>query len=482
MKKSVLLNFLYNEIYQILVLLIPLITTPYLSRVFNSEELGRYSFYYYIAYYFSICIMLGLNNYGNRSIAKCLGEKNAIEEAFNEIFTMQLLTGFTVLALYLVFLTYICNDKVMGLCFLPLIVASMIDVNWYFYGREQFNIVLIRNSVIKIINAALIFAFVKQPSDLILYAIIISVGILVGQVSVWPIIFKEVKLRRTHLADIRKHFKANLILFIPVIAVSIYRVMDKLMIGMLSDMSQVGLYENSDRIVSTLLSFITALGTVMLPRMSSLYAQKDSEQIVSLVRKSYAFIGIFSSVVTFGVLSISGDLVIAYLGSNYINSIPIVQLLCITIPLISFANITRTQILIPKENEKVYVGSCLAGAFVNFFINLLLIPQLGGVGAAFGTIMAEFSLFIIQFIFTRKEVPMGDSRKTVLAVYLSGLFMMISIIGLDRLILIDNLILELAIKVLFGAVVYCVTVIIFAKTTKDKYLNMFALRLFKKEL
>jgi O-antigen/teichoic acid export membrane protein len=466
MGNKILKNYIYNFTYQIAALIIPLITAPYLSRIIGVEGIGTYSYYYSIVHYFSMFVLLGISNYGNRSIARCLGDKNKIETTFSELFSLQFLCGLIVTGAYAIYLTFLCKETVLCLCYLPFIISSVFDINWFFFGQENFRIVVIRNIVIKISTTILIFLLVKSADDLPVYILIMSVGYLVSQLVVWPIVLREYKLRYPGIKKVLYHLKPNLILFIPFISVSIYRQMDKIMIGNLSSIIEVGYYENAEKLISLLLSFITAIGTVMLPRMSALYMSNNKNEINSMISKTSIVMSFMASSVAFGVASISRNLVLWFYGDAFGGSIPILKILCVTIPFICYANIIRMQILIPRGKDRTYVLSTVYGAVINLVFNILFIPKLGGIGAALGTVLAEIAVMIYQFVAVREELNLRTYVKIISFLWINGLimFIVVSMVGTISPICFSSMI----IQILIGAVVYGVGILIYYSITKDE--------------
>ena len=462
-------NYIYNLIYQVTMLLIPLVTAPYLARILGVDGIGIYSYYYSVAYYFGLFVMLGINNYGNRSIAKCLGDQDKINKVFCEIYSMQLILGLVVFLAYMCYSLMICKERLIALSYVPFIISYILDVNWLFFGQENFKIVLLRNVFIKLVTMVAIFSFVHQPSDVVIYIIIMSMGALCSQIIVWFVVFKKCKFVPVGLKDIIYHLKPNLVLFIPVVAVSIYRTMDKIMLGTMANMAQVGYYENAEKIISILLSFITALGTVMLPRMTALYESENKTQIEKMIRESIVFVSLASSIVGFGVASVANDLVIVYYGKDYLPSGVLLQILCVTVPFISYANVVRMQILVPQGKDKVYVWSCVIGAIVNLILNALLIPTLQAIGAAIGTVAAEFMVLVVQIVNAKKDMCIGQSLKSIVLFIINGMIMCVSVCLIGNCL--ERGWVSLLLKVLCGALVFVLMLLLQWKVFKDCYID-----------
>lgn len=447
MTSSVKKNFIYNVTYQLLILIIPLVTMPYISRKIGSEGIGIYSYTYSIVYYFMIFAMLGLNNYGNRTIAKVRDNKEVLSKNFKEIHLLQILTSFTMLALYIPFILvfqrkYILISLIQALY----ILSCTFDINWFFFGLEQFKITVTRNTIIKLASLVLIFTLVKTKNDIWLYTLILSGSALLSQLLLWPFVVKntiEVKIR---LNDIYKHVRPCIKLFLPVIAITIYKVMDKTMIGIFSNISEVGYYENAEKIINVPNSIITALGTVMLPRMSNLYAKGSNEKgTKKVIEKSIKIIMFLSCAMCFGLIAISKNFSVLFFGKEFIKSGYIISYLAITIIFLSWGNVIRTQFLIPREKDKEYIVSAFYGALINFCMNIIFIPRFKSIGACIGTIAAEFVVMFYQTHAVRKELPISNYIRESLPFLIKAIIMFACVYSINyfKLPLIHTIILEI---------------------------------------
>ena len=421
-------NFIYNVLYQILIMILPLITTPYIARVIGANGVGVQSYTYSVVNYFVLFAMLGVNNYGNRSIAAVRDDKEKLSKTFWSIYGLQAILSIIMLIIYMFYLIFITNEnKVIAGIQSIYIFSALLDINWFFFGIENFKITVTRNAFIKVISAFSIFIFVKKQDDLYIYSLILVIGTIISQAILWFFIKQYIYFVRVKIKDILEHLKPNLVLFVPVIAVSIYKVMDKIMIGSLSSMTQVGFYENSEKIINIPLGFIVALGTVMLPRMSNLLANgllEESKKYISISMEFVMFIAIGSS---FGLAAIAPIFVPIFLGREFTDCIDVVVLLVITILFIAWANVIRTQYLIPKKMDKVYIVSTALGAVVNFGINIFLIGIYGAKGASIGTIFAEFSVALYQTIKVKDDLDIKLYLKKSIVYIFPGLAMYLSI-------------------------------------------------------
>lgn len=450
---SVKKNFSYNIIYQILTLILPLITAPYISRTLGAKGQGIFSYTYSFATYFVLFAMLGINNYGNRTIAKNKENSKKLSKEFCTLYTMQFISAIIAIFLYIIYI-FVFGKKYQLYFLLQLIFvfSSIFDINWFFFGLEKFKLTIIRNIIIKLLSVVLIFLFVKNDNDLSIYIVIMASSTLLSNLFLWPYLFKQISFTKISLKDIIKHIKPNIMLFIPVIAVSLYKIMDKIMLGNMANMTDVGFYENAEKIINIPLSFITALGTVMLPRISNLISLNEDKKILNYIDKSMEFVLFISVAFTFGLLAIGKNFSIIFFGNKFTQTGNIIQLLAPTILFISCANVIRTQFLIPKEKDKIYIISVFIGAIVNFIINFILIPKYGSTGAAIGTIFAEFFVMFYQMYKTRKELEILKYIKLLIKFSLSG-FTMFAIINI-LIYFIRNKYILLAVQIILGCLIY----------------------------
>lgn len=257
---------------------------------------------------------------------------------------------------------------------------------------------------------------------------------------------------RPKAADMMKHLRSELILFIPIIAVSLYKMMDKIMLGRMSSIQQVGFYESSEKILNIPLGIITALGTVMLPRMSNLVAKGKVKESTRYIYNSMLFAMFLAAAMMFGIAGIAEDLVPVFLGAEYMPCILLLRVMTPTIPFIAWANVIRTQYLIPNHEDRSYIISVVLGAVVNLCINILLIPRLDAMGAVIGTVCAEASVCICQTIMVRKKMNIIQYLRDTVLFFVFGVGMLLLILSIRQLF--DNTIMVLCVEIVAGGAVY----------------------------
>ncbi len=446
-------NFIYNLIYQILILIIPLITAPYLSRVVGVSGVGTYSYTYSIVYYFMLLTLLGINNYGNRTIAKVRDNKEKRSKEFWSMYILQLVMGTIMLIIYLGYvLIFDVKYKQIALIQSLFIFSSILDINWFFFGLEEFKTTITRNTFVKIATVILIFLIVKNKDDLWKYTLIMSSMTVLSQVILWYALKNKVGFVKIQKKDIIKHIKPNLILFIPVIAISLYKMLDKVMLGSMTNVIEVGYFENAEKIANIPMTIISALGTVMLPRMSNIIAKGEEDKVNNYITKSINFVMFLSMAMCFGLVAISSEFAPYYFGTEFKKTGILIALLSFTFPFLSFANVIRTQYLIPREKDRDYIISVSLGAIVNILLNIFLIPMYKSIGACIGTIAAEATVMIYQTISVRKELNVLQYVKKSFPFVVKSILMFIIIYPISLTDM--NVISKLMIQVFMGCIIY----------------------------
>lgn len=309
-----------------------------------------------------------------------------------------------------------------------------------------------RNVIIKLLTTISIFLFVRDSSDLWLYGMLLSLGFFVSNLILWPFLFKEIPFYRPTFKECIKHITPSLILFITVLSVSLFKIMDKIMLGTMTSPLQVGYYESSEKIINVPIALIQSLGTVMLPRMTYMVANNGKDEKL-FIKNSCIFAMFLASSIGFGLMGISKEFVPFFYGEGYEPCVYLYWILLPSTLFLGFANVIRTQYLLPHGEDKVYVISAIIGATTNLCINLLLIPKLHAYGAGIGTLCAEIAVCVYQCSKAKNKLPIGEYIKDSFAFVLAGLLMFFSLIFIK--IPFPNYF-TILIKIIFGAILYLI--------------------------
>lgn len=464
MKKSIKKNYIYNLAYQILIIILPLITAPYISRVLGAENIGIYSYTTSISAYFILFGSLGVSLYAQREIAFHQENRKENSKTFWEIVLLWTITMMISIAVFCI--TFVTNGDY-GYFYRILIVeliAQCLDISWFFIGLEDFKKTVSRNLIIKFISVVSIFLLVKTPEDLNIYFWIYVLSALIGNLSLWLYLPKYLVKVKFKELNITKHLKPTLTLFIPEIAIQVYTVLDKTMIGAIwDDKSEVGYYQQSEKIIKLLLTVITSLGTVLLPRIASCFANNKKQEVFKYLKKSFNFVYILAFPMIFGIIAVADKFVPLFFGPGYDKVVILMSVISPIILFIGMSNVIGRQYLLPTKRQKQYTISVVTGAGVNLIMNSCLIWKLGALGASIGTVIAEFTVTFVQMLFVRKEFDIKGILKLSVKYIISSIVMFIAckLVG----VIPANNFISIILQVGTGVIVYIIMLLLL----KDKF-------------
>ena len=455
MKSRFKSNVLYNVAYQIIALLTPLLTAPYLSRVIGAEGVGTYAYTNSVASYFFLFAMLGVNNYGNRLVAQTRDNKNKVSESFWQVYYIQLFGTIVWLILYLLLCFRLNNENNKVIFYIQslYVFSAALDVNWFIFGLEKFKVAAIRSTLVKIISVLLIFVLVKNKQDTWIYTVIIVLGNIVGLLLVWPIVFKETQIQKPNFDIIVRHLKPNFILFIPLIASTAFSGIGKTILGILKNEEEVGYYNYATNIMNIALTAIDAIGIVLMPRLSNLLVnEKDNNITKKVIEEVVLYTSIIGVGMGAGMAAVAPTFVPLYLGEDYIPTANYLALLAIGIPIAGLGSIIRMAYLIPYGKDKEYTKAIVLGAIINIFVGGIGAKILGTYGICLAMLISYLMVFIVQLNAMKEDFHVNILIKKTVPYWGIGIFMAIVILNLSSFI--ENKLLLLAAQIIVGVIIY----------------------------
>ena len=397
-KKSIAKNYIYNMFYQVLILILPLVTTPYLSRVLGAEGIGIYGYTYSIVTYFILFGSLGVAMYGQREIAYAQENVEARKKVFFEIVIFRFITILIASVFYYFLFMKGAEYQIYYQILLIELIAAAFDISWFFQGMEEFKRTVTRNVLVRICSVSLVFILVKTKEDLAKFTLIYSLADLIGNLSLWLYVPKYIKGVKVKNINVLRHLPQITLLFIPQVANQVYKILDTTMIGTLvENKAETGYYEQGQKVIRLLLTVVTSLGVVMVPRMASTYASGDNEKIKNYMKMSFKFVFFLAFPIMFGIISISRAFVPVFFGTGYDKVAILINIISPILILMGMGNVLGTQYLLPTKRQKEYTISVTIGVFVNFILNYFLIKQYASIGASIATVLSELVIVIIQF-------------------------------------------------------------------------------------
>ncbi|MBZ5986785.1 oligosaccharide flippase family protein [Leuconostoc gelidum] len=468
--KSLFKNYLYTATYQFLLLVLPIVTLPYVSRVLLPKGIGLNAWVYSVNSYFVMFAVLGLTVYAQREIATKRENQLEMSRVFWRIEFASLFMGILSLLCYVIFVAYYDRYTVFLMAYALSIVAVIFDISWLFSGMEKFKILAFRNIVVKLLAVFFIFIFVRSSNDLLLYILIQSGSILISNISLWPSAIKIVGWpQKIKINEIFEQITGSFQLFIPQISVSIYLTLNKILLGIFSNTEQVGFFDSSDKIIRMIFSLFVAVSTVVMPRIANMYANQKVSNINKLL-KSIMTITLFVLFPIMFILYLFSPIFINILfGSRYLEMIGILRLMTIMLPSLAIANIMGNQVLVPLKMIKEYTLSIVYGAIINLVIEIPLIILYRASGAALAVVFAEAIVMGFQIKYSQKILDMRFIFKPATLIMITGIILVFCAFVLSLLNLpVRDVILASSILVsAYGALNYKVITSILKINIKD---------------
>lgn len=455
---QILKNYLYNIFYQIFILLVPIVTTPYLARVIGPTGVGINSYTNATIQYFILFGSIGINLYGNRQVAFVRNNRELLTQTFYEIYILRIISIILAYLAFLIFLLFTSRFQVYYWAQSVSLIAAAFDISWFFMGVENFAVTVLRNFIVKIITVISILTLVRSYSDLTLYIFILSISLLIGNLTLFPNLKSYIGKPNLKSINIFQHIKPAVILFIPQIATQIYLVLNKSMIGLISSVQAAGYFDQSDKIVKITLAIVTATGTVMLPHVANAFANGEYQKTKNYLYKSFSFVSAISIPMFFGLLAIADKFIPLFLTAKFNEVIPIIMIESVVIWLIAWSNAIGTQYLLPTNQSKAYSISVILGAIINLLCNIPLIILWGALGASIATVISEATVTSYQLWAIRRQVDFHKLFFETYKYFLSGLLMFIVVIYINKLLPSSWLILIM--EIIIGIIAYVISLFI----------------------
>lgn len=434
---TVLKNFLWNISYQVFLLILPIVTIPYVSRVLGPTGIGINSYTNSIAQYFVLFGNLGITLYGNREVAYRRDKKKELSQLFWELSFLRFFLTFISMVIFLTMIYFTGEYQSFYLIQALLLIASALDIAWFFQGLELFRVTVVRSTLVKVVSLMLIFTFVKDKNDLGLYIFILAFSQLLGNLTLWPYLKKYISTPNIKHLNFKIHLKPTITLFIPQVATQVYLQLNKTMLGAIVGVTAAGYYDNSDKIVKIILALVTASGTVLLPHIAHDYSKGNMEKISKSAYNSMHVIMVLAMPLASGLIAVAPLFTKIFFGPGFS---PVATLMRIEAPVMIMVGIGTAigvQYLLPTNQIRIYSKSYVFGASLNVLLNIPLILLLGAKGAMIATIFSETFVSMFQLYHVRKQLSLRslffENQKYIFAAVIMGiavnLFVNLNLLG-----------------------------------------------------
>lgn len=414
--RSVKYNFIMNVILTASTIIFPLVTFPYISRILLPAGVGKVNFATSVVSYFSMFAMLGVPTYGIRACAQVRDDREELSRTVQEILILNILVSCFVYLLYFLAVWNVPRLRADSSLFLVVsgtIFFNVIGVEWLYRGLEQYSYIAMRSIAFKILGLILMFLFVNDQQDYVIYGAISIVASVGSNLLNFLNLKKYVDIYPVGNYHISRHLRAVFVFFLMAVATTIYTNLDTVMLGFMKEDVEVGFYTAAVKVKNLLVSLVTALSAVLLPRVSYYIEHKMQDEFMKMSQKALNFVLFISIPVTVYFMFFAKESILLLSGEEFAGAVTPMQIILPTVVFIGLTNVMGIQMLVPLGCEKQVFYSVLTGAIVDLFVNVLCIPKYASSGAAFGTVLAEISVLIVQIMILRSKIKIFDMLKKI---------------------------------------------------------------------
>lgn len=476
---KVIRNYLYNVGYQVLAIIVPLITSAYVSRVLRPEGVGANAFTNSIIQYFILFASMGIGYYGNRQIAYVRDNRTKMAKTFWEIQIVKTIMTLVSIIAFEIFLIFYTRQFDYMLAQSLNLIAVAFDISWFYEGIENFKVTVLKNSLVKIVSMIAIFLFIKGPYDVTLYIVVLALSTLLGNLTLWPDIYRDLPKINVKSLNPWIHFLPMVELFIPQIATQVYVQLNRTMLGVMVNETASGYYQYSDNLVKLILALVTATGTVMLPHVANAVSRGDMEKVNQMLYKSFDFVSAIAIPMMFGLAAISLTLAPKYYGPGYGPVGPAMMIESIVILMIAWSNALGVQYLLPIHHQKQFTISVTVGALINIILNFPLIHFYGLNGAMWSTVLSEIGVTMYQLIAVRGLLSYRILFSSLWKYIISGVVMFLPVFWMNTHL--KDSWLMMGLEVIIGVVIYVAMVIVLKVPIVNETCNLIINRLQSKK-
>jgi len=476
---SIKKNFIFSLFNQMVAITIPLVVTPYTSRIFGAEGIGINSYTTANVTYFMLFCMLGISGYGQRTVAVVRDDKQEASKVFWELQIIHFITFVLCSIGYLFLILYSVNYRIYYIAQYTMLVSSFFDITWFYQAYERFDFIAIRNLFIKMSVLFAVFTLIHTKEDLVLFILINGISTVISNLTLWIGLGKSVQRISIHNLNCMRHIKNIMIFFIPTIAASVYSILDKSVINWVThDDSQNGYYEQAYKILQICNVLVQTLATVSAPRMSNVFAKGSPEDFKNRLNKSLHFMLMLSMPVAFGVCAIARTFVPVFFGDGFE---PVVHILYVFMPLVvvlGFSVYLDGMYLIPSGRRLQSSYAVIAGSCTNLVLNFVLVYYWGAFGAAIATLLTEFLVSTIMTIMSRKMIDWVELGKKMVRYFICSvlMFVIVYFVSLIPVAMFTSLIVQIA----CGGISYFLILLVIKDNMLMDYLGLLKMKLMKR--
>lgn len=483
-ERSLGLNGLLNGIRSVLNLLFPLITFPYVARVLSVDGLGKYNFANTYVGYFVLLAGLGISTYAVREGTKYRNNRLKISRFLSEIFSINIIStiiAYIMLIISLLIFKSLYPYAICILIFSTQIAFTTIGTEWIFIIYEDYSYITIRSILVKVLSIILLFIFVKNTNDYLIYAGITVLANAGSNIFNFFYVKKFCDIKLTLDINWKYHIKPILIIFATTIAVNIYLSSDTTILGLMKSDYDVGIYSTTVKIYNLVATLLGSVVAVTVPRLSMLLGQNKIKKYRNVFTEVINLLTVFVIPGTVGLIMLSQDIILLIAGKKYLPSVGSLKIIGLAIIFSNFSFIFTNCALIPAKRETAALRNTLITALINIILNLVLIPAFSYNGTAFSTVIAEFMTMLLNYWSARDLIRKSIISRSVMYNLISTLIGSLSIIVICILcnVLITGIPIKIIVSVILSSIFYFAVLIILKNDVAIHYWQIFRRKLKK---
>ncbi|EUJ23137.1 polysaccharide biosynthesis protein [Listeria grandensis FSL F6-0971] len=446
-------NYIYVLLYQFVIVVSPLFTTPYVSRVLGATNIGIDAYVNSIVQIFLVFILLNVGVYGRKQIAETK-TRAELKRTFGGIYLMQCLCGVLIGITYLVFMLHVSNFQPVFWIYSLTLIAYSLDISWYFIGREKVKQIMMRNTIVRVLSIACIFLFVRDSGDLLVYVFINAASLLIGQLVTWSAFLIDLGWIHFSVHAMKRHVKPMLLLSVIPCVSLVYTSLNKVILGNVAGETEVGYFNQAFKLYTICMGFVSALSTVIMPRMAVYYKNGEQAKFQKFIAFSFRYVGVTTIPLSFGLIAISASFVPFFLGEAFTPATASLILIAPCLFLAGVADILGLQILLITNQARRYTMSIVISCAVSFATNLWLVTTWKSAGTAFSFLIANVVIVLLQLYLARHHYSFGYFLK-IMSKYVSfGVLMLFGVLYAKSLYTGDSNMTSLLIQIGAGIFIY----------------------------
>ena len=479
MSKSLKLNAFFNVVRNVLRLVFPLITFPYVSRVLMPEGIGKVNFANSIVMYFYTIASLGIGSYGIREAAKIRNDRLALAKFTKEMLSINMvstLVSYILLAASLVFVKKFESYRILIIVNSSSIILNTIGFEWLYSAMEEYGYITLRSIIFQIISLALTFILVRNSDDVVNYALVSVISNVGSNVCNLIHARRYLDLKTKVKLEIKKHLKPIFLLFFSSIAITVFSILDTSMVGFIKDDVEVGYYTSASKIIRMIRDLFPAISTVMFARVSYYVGTKETQKIKEVTGQIFNLFYALSIPICMGCILLMKPRLLLMCGSEFLPAVAVGQVLAPLVILSSISGYLSGALLISFGREKIYMYVEVGAALLDIVLNFAFIPKYGALGAGIATLITELVMFIVFHISVKNEIS-GVKIKKALVQYIIGSVIMALVVYMEIKYLPLSPILQILLGAVSGALIYFVILVIMKNEFLQSSLNNLKLKI-----